>query len=178
MVFCKPVHSPNYFCRVTRSQAKKKLKDPRKNRKRGVRRQCCFAGCKITDRDSEYVKLNVIKKKPKGNYLPDVVTAGSIRTIKRKLKNHYLRYYTLDRCGQKDEGKDYYLCENHDKEIIKVTKNIKRETKTIISYTMDLLVPKALGVKRTPKTNRGVLEYKECFQIIFMQWMRKLTISG
>ena len=78
MVFCKPVHSPNYFCRVTRSQAKKKLKDPRKNRKRGVRRQCCFAGCNITDRDSEYVKLNVIKKKPKGNYLPDVVTTGSI----------------------------------------------------------------------------------------------------
>ena len=58
--------------------SKKELKDPRKNRKRGVRRQCCFAGCNITDRDSEYVKLNVIKKKPKGNYLPDVVTTGSI----------------------------------------------------------------------------------------------------
>ena len=157
MVVCKPVHSPNFFCRVTRSQAKKKLKDPRKNRKRGVRRKCCFAGCKITDRDSEYVKLSVIKKKPKGNYLPDVVTVGSIRTIKRQLKNHYLRYYTLDRCGQKDEGKDYYLCDNHDKEIIKVTKNIRRETKKVISYTMDLLVPKAIGVKRTPKTtSRGV----------------------
>ena len=157
VVLCQQFPSPDFINRLTRSQANTKLKDPRKERKRGVRRQCCFAGCNITDQDKEYVNLNVIKKKPNGKYLPDVVTTGSIRTIKRKLQNHYLRFYTLDRCGQKDEGKDYYLCENHDKEILKVTKNIQREKNKTQSYTMELLVPKALGAKQAPKTeSRGV----------------------
>ena len=77
-MFCQQVPSPDFFNRLTRSQAKKILKNPRKDRKRGVRRQCCFAGCNITDQDNEYVNLNVIKKKPNGKYLPDVVTTGSI----------------------------------------------------------------------------------------------------
>ena len=82
--------------------------------KRGVRRRCCFAGCSTTDRDKDYISLSAVKSKPKKDF-NDMIDA-KVDSVKRVMHNYYLRYYTLDRCGQRDEGEQYYLCNNHEME--------------------------------------------------------------
>ena len=59
--------------------------------------------------------------------------------------------YTLDRCGIKDEGKDYFLCDQHELETKTVKKSIKR-SKRDLKVTLNLIVPKPVGVQRQSTT--------------------------
>ena len=71
--------------------------------------------------------------------------------------NHYLRYYTLDRCGQKDNGKDYHLCNLHEMETKVITKKIKRDKKDI-SVKLKIVIPISTGQKNYKNQNQRVLE--------------------
>ena len=83
---------------------------------RGPRRKCCFAGCKTTDKDKDFVRMKLVKSKPKRSFDEMNASGEKVDSIKRVMYNHYLRYYTLDRCGMKDEGRDYFLCDQHELE--------------------------------------------------------------
>jgi hypothetical protein len=135
---------------VTCKRTKKNLKQEC-SFKRGARRKCCFAGCMITDGDKDFVTMKLVKSKPKRSFVEMNASGEKVDSIKRVMRNHYLRYYTLDRRGIKDEEKDYFLCDQHELETKTVKKTIKR-SKRDLKVTLNLTVPKPVGVQRQSTT--------------------------
>ena len=81
---------------------------------------------------------------------------AKVDSVKRVMHNYYLRYYTLDRCGQRDEGEQYYLCNNYEMETKNVKKLIRRK-KGHIAVTVKVVVPVPVGMKNTNTTpSKGV----------------------
>ena len=93
----------------------------------GVRRRCCFPGCKTTNRDKDTIKMSVVTAKPKQSYTN--MADSKVDSIKCAMYRHYLRYYTLDRCGIKDDGEEYHLCKNHEMEKKVVRKKFRERRK-------------------------------------------------
>ena len=127
----------------------------KKKWQRGPRQKCCFPKCEYNERTDPKIKR--ITNLPKNQPPLDI---GRLRDVKRFLKKKWERQLTLQKCGKKDKGAQYFLCSHH--EMHEVTKrititrktNIKNqpERKCPISFTFT--VPTGIGIKAAAQPTR------------------------
>ena len=107
-------------------------------------------GCSKNDNDKDYISISMVQTKPKRSFCD--MESEKVESVKRVMYNHCLRYYTLDRCDQKDNGGDYYLCNEHEME----TKVVKLNGTFV----------RAMGGGRKGKRERTRLRRRRNFQLL------------
>ena len=118
-----------------------KKKNVKKHAGGKVKHQCCFVGCLHNNTTSKMQCVQApVKQEKKPVY-------SSKLPLKRSFYcNFLLRKKKLERCGvSHDNGKQYRICKNHEKEKIIVLYEVEHKSKKV-NLTYEMIVPKGVGV--------------------------------